>query len=76
MDAYLWDYLTAISLRHDPLLDLIQDECTMLMQDEYLSGAVGRHMFNEKRLQEMRRLLEMPEQAERWRAEVRPPRDA
>jgi hypothetical protein len=74
MDWHLWDYLTSIPVEHDPLLYSIQTDCLMLMDDEYWSGAAPPHIFNEKGLQEIRRLLEQLEQAERWQA-LRTPRD-
>ena len=63
MDIYLWDYFTCVSIDHDSLLSEIQDECSLLWEETYLSGATGRHMFNEKGLREIRRLLERLEQA-------------
>jgi len=72
MDAYEWDYLTSISLRHDPLLESVQAEFLGLMEEQYWAGAADPHCFNEKGLQEIRRLVATLEQAERCRAQGPP----
>jgi hypothetical protein len=76
MDGHLWDYFTSIHLGHDPLLELIQTECWTLCQDTYLAGAVRTHLFHERGLQEIRRLLAMPELAGRWHTACQPLHDA